>query len=445
MTSPVLILFDDAIARDWMPFALTGPAGELRYGAHTLRERAEHAFGLRASGHFSADHLRGYMEPGAAPVVDLADVPEDAERIFLSSRAAVERPDEPVRADEASELIEIDGETCGWIAPAGEPNPPADFFLDPARNAPTGMRTRKLEGEVLRHVWELVSRGPERLQRDILVVAEAVAEGAATRSGKAGGATGSSGTGESASPWPYTTQAPVLVAGEPGEGAYRLGDAPLLMGPGAFVEPGVVLDLRDGPIWLDEGAYLTAFTRLAGPAYIGRGTTLLGGPFATVSIGPRCKVHGELEESVITGFSNKSHDGFLGHAYVGRWVNLGAATNNSDLKNNYGTIRIWTPNGEVDTGETKLGCLLGDHVKTAIGTLLNTGTVVGAGANLFGPAPSKHVPPFAWGADADTATYAVEKFLQTTEVMMGRRDVELSDGQRAVLTRAWELARERWA
>jgi UDP-N-acetylglucosamine diphosphorylase / glucose-1-phosphate thymidylyltransferase / UDP-N-acetylgalactosamine diphosphorylase / glucosamine-1-phosphate N-acetyltransferase / galactosamine-1-phosphate N-acetyltransferase len=96
-----------------------------------------------------------------------------------------------------------------------------------------------------------------------------------------------------------------------------------------------------------------------------------------------------VEETVVLGYSNKAHDGFLGHAYLGRWVNLGALTTNSDLKNNYGTIRMWTPGGETDTGLIKLGCLLGDYVKTGIGALLNTGTVVGAGSNLFGTRPCR--------------------------------------------------------
>src|SRR5690606_14594115 len=155
-------------------------------------------------------------------------------------------------------------------------------------------------------------------------------------------------------------------------GVHVIGSAPLVVGPDVEIEPGAVIDLRRGPIWLDRGASVLAFTKLAGPAYVGRESTLLGRPLSAVSIGPVCKVPGEVEESIILGYSNKAHDGFIGHAYVGCWVNLGALTTNSDLKNNYGTVRIWTPAGEVDTGEVKLGCLLGDHVKTAIGTLLNT-------------------------------------------------------------------------
>ncbi|MEX2608430.1 MAG: hypothetical protein WEA24_00680, partial [Gemmatimonadota bacterium] len=177
---------------------------------------------------------------------------------------------------------------------------------------------------------------------------------------------------------------------------------------------------------------------LAGPAYVGPGSTLLGGSFAAVSIGPACKVRGEVEESVILGHSNKAHDGFLGHAYLGRWVNLGALTTNSDLKNNYGTVRMWTPDGQADTGQMKLGCLLGDHVKTAIGTMLNTGTVAGVGANLFGGMPPKYVPPFTWGAAADAGPYDIERFLPVAEKAMARRDIPLADGMRTILRGLFE-------
>jgi len=210
------------------------------------------------------------------------------------------------------------------------------------------------------------------------------------------------------------------------------------------VEPGAVLDVRAGPIWLETGSDVRAFTRLAGPAHIGRGTTLLGGAVSAVSIGPMCRIHGEVEESIILGYANKAHDGYLGHSYVGAWVNLGALTTNSDLKNNYGPVRVWTPAGEVEAGAIKLGCMLGDHVKTGIGTLLNTGTVVGAGSSIVGPGmPPKYVPPFTWGTGAEAAEYELEKFLTVAETVMRRRDVTLTAKQRALLCAAWQVGRGR--
>ncbi|MBW3655531.1 MAG: hypothetical protein KY444_05465, partial [Gemmatimonadetes bacterium] len=159
-------------------------------------------------------------------------------------------------------------------------------------------------------------------------------------------------------------------------------------------------------------------------------------------IGQGCRIRGEFAESVCLDFVNKAHDGHIGHAYLGAWVNLGAETTNSDLKNNYGSVRLWTPEGERDTGEIKLGCFLGDHVKTGIGLLLNTGTVVGAGSNLYGAAmPSKYVPPFSWGTGDDLTAYRADKFLDVAKRAMARRKVKMAGSYAEALQRAWTLAR----
>ena len=181
--------------------------------------------------------------------------------------------------------------------------------------------------------------------------------------------------------------------------------------------------------------------RLVGPLWIGPGCKVFGGHVGTSSIGPICKVRGEIADSVLLGYVNKAHDGYLGHALLGRWVNLGAMTTNSDLKNNYGPVSVWTPDGPRNTGLMKVGCFLGDHVKTGIGTVLNTGTVVGAGSNLFGGAmPPTRVPAFSWGTGSDLSEYRLDKFLENAERAMDRRDVPLSEGMRRLFGRAWEAS-----
>ncbi|MEJ2206961.1 MAG: hypothetical protein P8170_22980, partial [Gemmatimonadota bacterium] len=161
---------------------------------------------------------------------------------------------------------------------------------------------------------------------------------------------------------------------------------------------------------------------------------------------PVCKVRGELTDSVLLGFVNKAHDGHLGHAMLGCWVNLGAGTSNSDLKNNYSPVRVWTLDGERDTGMVKVGCFIGDHVKTGIGTMLNTGTVVGAASNIFGAQmPPPVVPPFSWGSGTDLRDYRFESFMETAERSMARRARKLTPGTRRILTRAWQETRVRRA
>ena len=150
--------------------------------------------------------------------------------------------------------------------------------------------------------------------------------------------------------------------------------------------------------------------------FSGRNSIILGGVLSEVSIGPVCKVRGEVECSLILGYSNKGHDGFLGHAYLGRWVNLGAFTTNSDLKNSYGQVRVGGASGPVDTGLMKVGCFLGDHVKTGIGTFLNTGTVIGTGSNVFGGAmPPTYVPPFSWGSG-----HRLDEYLESVRALEKR-------------------------
>jgi UDP-N-acetylglucosamine diphosphorylase/glucosamine-1-phosphate N-acetyltransferase len=186
-----------------------------------------------------------------------------------------------------------------------------------------------------------------------------------------------------------------------------------------------------------------AFTRLVGPLYVGEHSIVTTDRIAASSIGDTCKVHGEVNNSIFIGHANKGHDGFVGHSMLGRWVNLGAGTITSNLKNTYGSVQLWTPAGVRDTGMQFLGTLFGDHAKTGIGMCLTTGCVLGAGANVFGSAmPPKVVAPFSWGEGASFQAFQVDKFLEVAERMMARRQVELNDGMRAQLTRA---NAERWA
>ncbi len=141
----------------------------------------------------------------------------------------------------------------------------------------------------------------------------------------------------------------------------------------------------------------------------------------------------------LVGHSNKGHDGFIGHSVIGRWANFGAGTVTSNLKNSYGPVRVRDSRGDHDTGMQFLGSLVGDHAKLAIGTRLTTGTIVGAGANVFGDrSPDKFVPPFSWGDRAPFGRYEVDKFLQVAALVMQRRDVPLTDGMRRVLRAAWD-------
>jgi UDP-N-acetylglucosamine diphosphorylase/glucosamine-1-phosphate N-acetyltransferase len=205
-------------------------------------------------------------------------------------------------------------------------------------------------------------------------------------------------------------------------GSVVLGDPGLVLCHAAAVEPGVVFDTRGGAVVVEAGAEVRHGSRLEGPVYVGERARVLGGPLRASVIGPRCSVRGEISSTVFQGYANKSHEGFVGHSVIGHWVNLGAGTTTSNLKNTYGEVSLDLGTTRLRTGRQFLGSLIGDHAKTAIGTMLSTGTVVGAGANLFGTAPGKFVPPLAWGStSADRVTEA--GFLQTAARVLPRRDV----------------------
>jgi UDP-N-acetylglucosamine diphosphorylase/glucosamine-1-phosphate N-acetyltransferase len=213
---------------------------------------------------------------------------------------------------------------------------------------------------------------------------------------------------------------------------------------GAHIEPFVVLDATGGPILIRRGATISSFSRIVGPCYIGPNATVVGDAIRACSIGDTCKVRGEISNSVMLGYSNKGHTGFVGHSYLGRWVNLGAVTTTSNLKNTYGNVQMWTPSGVRDTGAQFLGTMFGDHVKTGIGTMLTTGTVLGAGANIYGGrVDAKYVPPFAWGDGEPYEDYAIDKFIEVARRMMSRRHVELSDNAAKQLWDAYAVSRRR--
>jgi len=270
----------------------------------------------------------------------------------------------------------------------------------------TSLGGRKIKGRWITDVWDFIGTLTDQLIEDIPLRAKSL-----------------TATGETS--------------------AATIGDHGIFVEEGADIGPNVVLDASAGPILIRRGAIIAPFTHLVGPVSVGRDSQVLGDRVANSSIGDGCKVRGELSNTIFVGHSNKAHAGFVGHSYLGRWVNLGALTTTSNLKNTYGPVQLWTPSGVRTTGQQFLGTLFGDHVKTGIGTMLSTGTVIGAGANVFGGnIPPKVVPPFAWGDHEPYDTYDVARFLEVAERMMSRRHVELGQNARKQLA---EAHKRRWS
>jgi UDP-N-acetylglucosamine diphosphorylase/glucosamine-1-phosphate N-acetyltransferase len=212
----------------------------------------------------------------------------------------------------------------------------------------------------------------------------------------------------------------------------------------AKVHPMVTIDAENGPVYVDEAAEIQPFSRVEGPCYIGKNSALFGAKCREGnSIGPFCRIGGELEESIIHGYSNKYHDGFIGHSYVGEWVNLGALTTNSDLKNDYSNVSVSLDGRQfIDTGSTKVGSLIGDHTKTSIGTLLNTGSFLGAMAIVMAtgkPLP-KFIPSFAWFIEGIvTKGFGKKRLYETGKMAMGRRGRQWSAAEQSMWDAVFEM------
>jgi UDP-N-acetylglucosamine diphosphorylase/glucosamine-1-phosphate N-acetyltransferase len=227
-----------------------------------------------------------------------------------------------------------------------------------------------------------------------------------------------------------------------------LSDTNRVIGKEVFVAAGAkvscaILNSETGPIFIDEGAEIMEGTMVRGPLYLGKNSQIKMGAkvYGATTIGPGCKVGGEISNVVFFGNSNKGHDGFLGNAVIAEWCNLGADTNSSNLKNNYAKIDLYNyfEKKYIKTDLTFCGLIMGDHSKAGINTMFNTSTVVGICANVYGADfLPKHIPSFSWGSSQKLYEYKIEKALETMEIVMARRNKKLSDRDREILNYIFE-------
>lgn len=215
---------------------------------------------------------------------------------------------------------------------------------------------------------------------------------------------------------------------------------------GANIHPFVVLDTTHGPIYIDKDAEVFPSSRIEGPCYIGKNTQIM--PGANIregnSFGEVCRIGGEVEESIFYSYSNKYHDGFIGHSYIGEFVNLGALTTNSDLKNDYSTVSVYLNGKPQDTGSLKIGSFIGDHTKTSIGTLFNTGTIAGLMCNITaGGILPKYFPSFTWYVNNKFMKgYGLDMMLCTARTVMERRKRQWLKEEEEAIKVAYEITEE---
>jgi UDP-N-acetylglucosamine diphosphorylase / glucose-1-phosphate thymidylyltransferase / UDP-N-acetylgalactosamine diphosphorylase / glucosamine-1-phosphate N-acetyltransferase / galactosamine-1-phosphate N-acetyltransferase len=407
-----ICLFEDQHFRWLLPLVYTRPVYDLRCGMLTLREKVQKHY----PGALLQLHARGYLadllrEQNPGTTVNQVG---GQGCLFLNGRL--------VASEELSRQIPLDGPdalyTSGEILVAARLGGKALDALRgglpefPGISAFRGIPKTGVSPKIVSYPWDLVNFNGGEIVSDFGLLA------------------------------PERGQ---RMRGTVYEGAHLINPENIVIGEGSRVKPGVVLDGETGPIWIGNNVTVFPNAVIEGPAFVGDRSLIKVGAkiYENTSIGPVCKVGGEVEGAVIHSFSNKQHDGFLGHAYLGMWVNLGADTNNSDLKNNYGNVKLVIDGETVDSGSMFMGLVMGDHSKSAINSMFNTGTVVGVSSNVFGSGfPPKSVPSFTWGGGEGLKTYELERALDVARRVMGRRKMVLSPAEEKVLRVVFDLTRK---
>jgi UDP-N-acetylglucosamine diphosphorylase/glucosamine-1-phosphate N-acetyltransferase len=399
--------FEDAGAANFHPLTLARPFFELVCGRYSLRERIVRNCAATEWGVFLRDHLAEtyseshpeahvndyeWLKRGSTLVINGRWLPTaDAIRNDLTHTGAA------VGNGRVAFLTLEPGDATvalrdGWDS----------VLLPPAQKC----RTLPARGVFLEQLWDLIGHNAALLSQDFHLA------------------------GSQARPF------------EPGPQVATIGPRDMLhVDASARLEPFVVLDASTGPISIGPGVVIKAFTHLAGPCHIDRGAQLFGACVrGATTIGPDCRVGGEVEASILHSHVNKHHAGFLGHSYLCPWVNLGALTTNSDLKNDYSQIRVPVMGESVATGLTKIGCFIADHAKTSIGSLLNTGASIGAMSMILpdGQLSPKHVPSFCKASHGELAAgIDLERALRTAGIAMGRRNCEFTPAQERLWRRLY--------
>lgn len=402
-----ICLYEDRRVADLAPLTLTRPAADLLCGLSSLGHKQARHFAAEVVGHLCRPHLAELVRAAypASPVNDPTWL-RSAPTVLVNARwLPPARRHPPSFAD-----LFADGPclaTCGdGVAfavldtrrlPAANPATIDDCLADWSRTLPA----RDAGGHLMRYPWDLVEHNPRQITRD------------------------------------FESACDPTDAGFHPTGLALVGPADrLLIDPSARIDPMVVADTTDGPVVIGPGAVVRAFTRLEGPCAVGPGTRLLGATIrGGTTLGPQCRVGGEVECSILHGYGNKAHDGFLGHSYVGEWANLSAGTTTADLRNDYRPVGVVVNGSLVPTGLTKVGSFVGDHAKTGLGVLLNCGSVIGPFACLLptGRFAPREVPAFArFGLDGLHDDVELEKLLTTADVVMRRRDRGLTPVLEAV-------------
>ena len=395
-----IILFDSEVRENLLPLTYTRPVGEIRVGIMTIREKWENTMKAKVS-YITQDYLAEKY------AIDYGS------ENFIINGSAMPSPQlcQLIRQMDFGEAFLLGEEL---IAAKMDERQFERLIHDQDIGELKGIDLEDTEFLKINHLWDIFQLNDAALNADF----DSLTKG--------------------------RTSAPISETNQ------VLGAENVFVEPGAKIECSVI-NATTGPVYVGKNAEIMEGCLIRGSFAMGEGSILKMGAkiYGATTLGPHCKAGGEVNNTVMQGFANKGHDGYLGNSVLGEWCNLGAGTSISNLKNNYEEVKLWNyPLGRFEkTGTQFCGVIMGDHSKTAINTILNTGTVIGVSTNIFGPGfPRNFIPSFAWGGHHGFSTYATDKAFATMERVMERRKKEFSIGDRLIMLRLFEDTAEhrRW-
>ncbi|MDP7244523.1 MAG: GlmU family protein [Flavobacteriales bacterium] len=377
------ILFDHN-REAFLPLTYTRPIADLRIGIITIKEKWEH--------HFSSVSVKTEDYLSAKFPITLT-----AENLWINAQVL---PNQDI-------VDEINALQKGEVLVKGDT--PIAFISEKFDMGSLQEKESKRNFTLLYHIWEIFSQNGEEIKNDF----ERITKGRKSQ--------------------------------ELDKLSVKVGGYPLFIEEGAKVES-AFLNCKKGPIYIGKDTEIMEGSMVRGPFAMCNDSVLKMGSkiYSNTTLGPFCKVGGEVNNVVFMGYSNKGHDGFLGNSVIGEWCNLGADSNNSNLKNNYAEVKLWNYITQkfVNTGLQFCGLIMGDHSKCGINSMFNTGTVVGVCANIFGAGfPRNFIPSFSWGGSAGFSTYKTEKAFEVAEIVMQRRNKSFDEQEENILSHIFELTK----
>jgi len=415
----IIAPFEDEFYENFFPLTYTRPLYECRTGMLTFLERVQRLFQASRLICFTRNYLEPTLKKRIPHSVNNPDAIDDEVLLIngtLIMNAETKRLIDKKLPGNAA-MIQDGRIACARL----RQNISREYTRELCRplTSPSIERLLKKSKQLnvsnlplLNYPWELVNHNTELIREDYRIIGKKESEGAIDNKAAI-----------------YGNEDDVYV------------------GKGSFIEAHVTLDARDGPIFIGNNTNVHSGSRISGPTYLGDKVTILSGLIREgCSIGSVCRVGGELEKTIIQGYTNKYHTGFIGHAYMGEWVNIGAATTNSDLKNTYGNVQVDIKGKNVDTGSTKVGCFIGDHAKTSIGAQIFTGRKIGIASHVHGFV-TKDVPSFTiWSESLGSkpAELYLQSAIETHKRVLARRNVKQTKEDVELLKKLFEItAKER--